>query len=619
VIDVNYALTLQRQGKVHDAKIIYLGLTALNPKDFHAQFYLALIYFGEEDFDRAIKCLQKAVKLNPEHIGAWNNLRVVYKKRGRYQEALMAYQKVLNIDAKNADAHNNLSNLCLELQKPDIALRYAKQGLQYHPESANLWLNYGLAQFALKEYTRTEEAFLRALKLKPDLLKARIKLGQLYYTRNHFKPAIQQFEKVVKAQPKNGEGLYNLGLALYMDKNYDASITVYQQLIKNEPNHSGALNNLAIALQHLDRHEEALPLCERAIALRPDDSNLYNTLGSSLRFFNRLDEAETCFKKTLTDDPKHANAHCNQAWIDLVKGRLTEGWEHYEWRWQHADSRKKITHLAPDWNGEPLEGKTILLYREQGFGDSIQFIRYASMVKARGAARLVAECKPPLKPLLKAIGAIDDIVTDLRDPKNPSYDYAISLLSLPRIFDTTLENVPNTVPYLHSMGKPVKFKHSPKKVNIGVFWSGSNTHRNHAERIIDLKYFEPLLDIQGTQFFSLQVRDDCDMIERYGYQDKIIDLADKLTDFNQTASVIEQLDLVIGSDTSVVHLAGALAKPCWVCIPYLSDWRWILEREDSPWYPTMTVFRKSYAGDWAEVMGRVHQRLQGFVANFTRE
>jgi len=292
----------------------------------------------------------------------------------------------------------------------------------------------------------------------------------------------------------------------------------------------------------------------------------------------------------------------------LVQGRLREGFEKYEWRWKLGTLVPRGL-PAPRWNGEDLAGRTILLHGEQGYGDTIQGLRYAPLVAARGA-RVVLEVPQPLMRLAGSVSGVDTLLT--AGQALPRLDFVCPLLSLPRACATTLETIPADVPYLAPPPDTLaqwRARLAGRGLKVGIAWAGSPLHRSDAKRSIDIEKLAPLLQIEGVRWFSLQVGERAGDLARLP-ADHVTDLAPHLSDFAETAAAVAHLDLVISVDTAVVHLAGALARPAWVMLRSQPDWRWLLEREDTPWYPTLRLFRQHDRGDWNEVVARVRAALE---------
>ncbi len=399
-------------------------------------------------------------------------------------------------------------------------------------------------------------------------------------------------------------------------KRHAEALANYDRALSLVPDYIDAIYNRGNALHELGRYEEALASYDRVLAARANDGNALNNRGKALKELNRYDEALACSAQALAALPDNIVAHCNEASMRLLIGDLPRGFAEYEWRWKKADMAPAQRQFPqPLWLGskelgaEDISGKTILLHGEQGFGDAIQFCRYATLVAGRGA-RVILEVRPPLVSLMQSLAGPAAVIA--KGDALPAFDLHCPLLSLPLAMGTTLETVPAQVPYLHaSPGKSEEWsaRLGPKtRPRIGLCWSGNATHERDRERSMRLSDYLPLLELDAS-FVSLhqEVRpEDAAVLAAHP---EILHFGEALKDFTDTAALIGALDLVISVDTSVAHLAGALAKPAWVMITYVPEWRWLLTREDSPWYPTVRLFRQDEGRTWDGVVARLREAL----------
>jgi tetratricopeptide (TPR) repeat protein len=377
---------------------------------------------------------------------------------------------------------------------------------------------------------------------------------------------------------------------------------------------SPTLYNRGVALRELKRFEEALASYDHALTLRPDYAEALLNRGSILYELKRFEEALANYDQALTRRPDYAEAHFNEALCRMLIGDLNRGFEKHEWRWESRQARNDKRDFAqPLWLGSnEITGKTILLHAEQGFGDTIQFCRYVPLVVER-AARVILEVQDPLRELMSALPGATQIVS--RGEPLPDFDIHCPLLSLPLAFATRLETIPAATPYLHASPQQAmswNARLGPKRrLRIGLAWAGRQTHKNDHNRSVSFSSLMPLLDFDAT-FVSLQreVR----MSDTTTLRDRsdVLHFGGELNNFSDTAAIISNLDLVISVDTSVAHLAGALGKPVWILLPYVPDWRWLLDREDSPWYPTARLFRQNHTRTWDDVILCVRGALKDF-------
>src|SRR3989441_401595 len=379
--------------------------------------------------------------------------------------------------------------------------------------------------------------------------------------------------------------------------------------------------NLGETYRATGKLEDAIASYRQALALKPDFAEAHKSLGIALWDQGKLDEAITCFRQALTLKPDYVHAHCSLGLALLSAGDLSRGFTEYEWRWRLKEFERQCAGLIlpqPFWDGSELNGRTILLYAEQGFGTTIQFIRYAPLV-ARGGGCVIVACQPELVRLLASVAGTAQVVSE-REPL-PDFDLHAPLLSLPRIIGTTLETIPSQCPYLSPPeSSSVKVEATPDvKLKVGIVWAGLPIHRNDRNRSCPLSYFLELAELPGVAVYSLQKHPIAAGLGEVTLGMLVHNLSDQIGDWADTAAAICQLDLVLTVDTGVAHLAGALGWPVWVLLPHVGvDWRWMDGREDSPWYPSMRLFRQDAPGDWPGVFATVSAELQTLLGSYSK-
>ena len=412
----------------------------------------------------------------------------------------------------------------------------------------------------------------------------------------------------IELAPDLPEAHLNSGNALSGLERFDEATTAMARTVALRPDHAKAHCGLGYALEKQDRLPEAEAACRRAADLNPDLGEAWANLGRILNEQGRTAEALGAYAAAVRARPDNPKDHWNLALALLLNGHLVEGFAEYEWRWRYDGFPSPRRSFArPAWAGEPLEGRTILLHAEQGLGDTIQFARYVPAV-ARLGGRVVLEAHTPLRRLLGGLEGVT-VMAALGGPL-PAFDVHCPLLSLPRLLGT----IPTDVPYLGAeVGAVAEWRANlGGGLKVGLVWAGNPGHANDGNRSLPLAELAPLLRTPGVRFFSLQK--DPRPGDRETLMDLgVVDLGPNLDDFADTAAALTVLDLLVTVDTSVAHLAGALGRPVWLLLPFLPDWRWMTERSDSPWYPTMRLFRQNRRGDWAGVVGRVAEALTGTV------
>ncbi len=406
--------------------------------------------------------------------------------------------------------------------------------------------------------------------------------------------------------------LSNLGVALYELKDYEEAARAQRKAIAAKPDFAEAHSNLGNALHALRRFDEAIAAYRRAIELRPNFADAWANLGTTLHHSGSFEEGLSVLRRAVALAPHHANAHSGLGILLLMRGDLAEGWDEYEWRLRSTE-RKGPRFPEQPWQGEILAGKHIYVQAEQGFGDTLQFARYLPPLAAR-AGKVTLRVHQQLLTLLRESLPGITVLGDRGDPAH--YDCDAVLLSLPRLFKTRLETIPAEVPYLRLPADVAERWNrrlaKTASLKVGIVWAGNPEHVNDTRRSIDMKLLEPVLAVKGASFASLQYGPRSADLKKVNNR-AIEDLAPDFTDFVETAGAVAALDLVITVDTSVAHLAGALGKPVWVLLPWVTDWRWLLNREDNPWYPTMRLFRQRKGEDWSRVLAHMSSELEAVV------
>ncbi|MFY9686991.1 MAG: tetratricopeptide repeat-containing glycosyltransferase family protein [Pseudolabrys sp.] len=538
------------------------------------------------------------------------------QRQGQIVEAERLYLAVLAIVPDNADALHSMGNLKLARGEPGEALRLIGAAMAARAPTPRILFDLGLAFNALNQHQKALDSFDLAIQLQPDFFEAHGNRGAMLAALGRHDDAIASYRNALAIRPDFADAHCNLGSALTRLQRYDDALASLDRAIALRADYADALYNRGNALKPLQRYQEALASYDRAIALWPGHADAHNNRGQVLRELERYDEALASYDRALALRPKHVMAHCNAAALRLLTGDFERGWAHYEWRWLKKSVMPTRRNFSqPAWNGrDPIAGKTILIHSEQGLGDAIQFCRYVPLLAARGV-QVIFEVQKPLQTLMGSLDGAAQVV-----PKGgplPAFDLHCPLVSLPLAFGTRLKTIPSTTGYLSAPAQHVTAWQSclegKPHPRIGLVWSGNPGHERDRERSIGLRTFVPLLDAFGDDvtFFSLQkdVRPDDDAFLKE--RTDILDNA--LEDFSDTAALISQLDLVISVDTSVAHLAGALGKPVWILLTYFPDWRWLLGRDDSPWYPSARLFRQDESRTWDGVVARVCRALREFT------
>jgi len=479
-----------------------------------------------------------------------------------------------------------------------------------------------LMQTALRKHqdgrlAEAEALYRQVLTQQPDHADALHFLGVAAHQEGRNEPAEALIRRAIALRPGYAEAYSNLGAVLTQQGKLDEAVSAYRDAIRCKPGHAQAYANLGAALSVQGKLDEAAAACRQAIALMPGFAEAHSNLGAALKESGRFTEAVAAYEQAIRLKPDHAEAHFNLALTLLLLGDFSRGWQEYEWRWKaRGFLSPKRNFDQPLWGGEQLNGRRILLHAEQGLGDTIQFVRYAAQVSARGG-KVVLECQPELHRLLEQLPGVSLVAAG---GPLPDFDLHCPLLSLGRAFATKLESIPNPVPYLSADPRLVDrwaSRVTGGETKVGLVWAGKATHPNDRNRSMRLRQFLPLAKVQGVRFYSLQAGPAARHAVTGPPGLEVADLSDALSDLAETAAAIANLDLVISVDTAVAHLAGAMGKPVWVLLSFIPDWRWLLDRDDSPWYPTARLFRQKAIGRWDEVIDRVAECLVS--TNTTRQ
>ncbi len=575
------ALALHQSGRILEAGHMYRDVLSAEPDNADALNLLGVVMQAVGDLEMAIELLTRATELTPDFFGGFANLGNALQASGRLDDAVEAFDKAIALNPDSMETANNLASVYNELKRFEEARAAAETALRLYPDFPEALVNKGNALAGIGNSVDAIDAYLSALDLNPSHASALFNLGNVYADIGEYEAAVAPYERAIAVDGGDADKHFNLAIALLRLDRFADAVAAFEAALGRQPEHVDALCNIAGALQSMGRTDEAIERLRRAIAHQPDSPDL----------------------------------HWNLALASLQHGDYEAGWREYEWRWKTPTFLAyKREFEAPEWDGEDLHGRTLLIHTEQGFGDGIQFCRLASRA-AEAGGRVVLECRPQLTRLLGALDGVAERV-DLGQPL-PDFDLQIPLMSLPRVLGLTLDNVPAEIPYLSAPeGIAVDSRIAEAGgLRVGLAWAGSPTRVDNSKRSCDLAQYADLFNVPGVDFFSLQVGDAREQLESVSAAAKrVIDLGRDFTDFADTAAAIQALDLVISVDTSVLHLAGALGKPAWGVFSQPSGFLWMNDREDSPWYPTIRLFRQPETGDWPPVFARLRAALVDMAA-----
>ena len=564
-------------------------------------------------FEEALSSYNQCISIKPDFVEALNNRGLVLHELRRFEDALSSYDQSISISPYFGEAYYNRGNSLQELKRLEEALVSYAQAISIKPDYAEAYNNRGNAFLELKRYDEVIACYEKALSIKPDYEDAYFNRGVVLQELNRLEESLVSYDHAISINPDYADAYYNRGDVLQELNRLQESLFSYEQAISIKPNYVEAYNNRGVVLKKLNRLDEAIFSYEQAICIQPNYVESYYNRGEALQGLNRLGEAIFSYEQAISIKHDFESAHWNLSLCNLLGGNFKNGWSGYEWRWKIKDVSKPEDRNFPKplWLGvESIVGKSILLYAEQGLGDTIQFCRYVQLVSQLGA-KVILEVQRPLVKLLERLEGVSIIVA--KGDILPEFDYQCPLMSLPLAFRTELRTIPLPPQCINGDSEKIlKWKTKLGKKNkplVGLVWSGSAEHKNDHNRSLTLSQLLPNLPA-NVEYVCLQkeIRDiDKDLLVQHT-EIKYFD--DLLEDFVDTEVLCELMDIVISVDTSVAHLAGTIGKPTWVLLPFAPDWRWLLGQEDNPWYPSVKLFRQEKKDDWSNVLEKIKVELR---------
>lgn len=636
------------QGQLDQARAHYEAVLALDPEQFDAWHLLGVVAMQAGQLDEAIRRFDKAVAIAPDEAMAHTNLGLAWVLSQNNAKALPCFNQALALEPgfaeahlgrgrcladqqqwqeaadnlaqalaglpTNPEAHFQMGRACLALGRHPEVVTHNQQVLATLPQHTAARVNLGHAQLALRQFKEAAQSYEQALAQDPSMASALTRLGEAHLALSQPEQALACYERALALQPRQADVLGALGTGLYRLGRVADATRCFKETLAQVPDDVATLSNLGGALRDSGQLDEALRCCTRAAELEPGHFGAQMNLANVLYDLGQWQQAGQAYARVNAIQPQHADSLWGQGWCDLVQGNWERGFPLLEWRWKKASMAAAWRpFIQPLWLGQgDLRGRTLLLHAEQGLGDTIQFSRYASMAAAQGA-KVILEVQPPLKRLMGSLAGPAMVVARGED-KLPPYDLHCPLMSLPLAFKTTLSSIQTPQSYLSADPQLVDIwaaRLGPKtRPRIGIVWSGNAQHVNDNNRSMPLATLLSGLP-DGVQLFCLQkdIRDSDAEVLRHNAAVTV--LPEALETFEDTAALIAHMDMVVTVDTSIAHLAGALGKPTWVLLSRHHDWRWLLERQDSPWYASMRLLRQTTPGQWAQPL----QELRTLVAH----
>jgi tetratricopeptide (TPR) repeat protein len=606
----NLGLALHRESKYEQAVVCYSKALELEPHHAETVVRMGRSLAARGLHEDAINLFRHAAGLAPEYAAAHLNLGLGLSRTGRFEEAAAAFREALRLEPFHSEAAFELGNSLQFGGRWTEAVSAYQLFLRHRPDDPETLYQLANTFHMLNRFEEAEEAYRRALCVRPDHADTCFNLAVTLTRLSRTEEAAGIYQKTLRLQPNCVQAHNNLANLRHAQGKLDEAIEGYKKALRLQPDYLDARYNLGSARQQQFRLDEAMEAYDAVLSQKPDHIEAQNNRGSTLLALGRPREALEGFEKALLHQPDHVEANFNRGLAHLLLGNLAEGWKGYEWRLRQLDAYRR-DFAQPMWDGSPLPDQTLLVHAEQGLGDTIQFVRYLPMVRER-CAHVFLECQPGIESLLGGYHTLDGVIS--RGSALPDFDYHVPLMSLPGIFGTTLESIPDRTPYLSvppELASEWRRRiRTSRHRRIGLVWGGNARFKNEARRGMPLELWAPLAGVGGVSLYSLQRGPQARQLLSAPAGLQIVDLEQGQARISNTAAMMEALDLVITVDTMVAHLAGALQRPVWTLLSFAADWRWLLDRSDSPWYPGMRLFRQPREGDWESVVAQVMAALQ---------
>ena len=651
------AAAMVKKGDFRNALGAYDQAVRMFPNDAEMYFLRGTCCYRLQEYDVAVSDYDHAIALRPNYAEALDSRGAAFYALGRFEDAVASYSQALCINSKLVATYSNRGAALRKLQQWDAALADYDHALKLNEMIAEVHLNRGNLLRSMKRFGEAVESYDRAIQLRPNFAEAFVNRGMVFREINELDAAVESCDTAIALDPSNAEAFFERGNALRDLQRWEEADQAYERATNLFPTYTDAFTNRGAVLCELHRFHEAVDSCQQAIILDPNCAEAYLNRGVAIwRSADDLSashqDALASFDRALELDSNCPKAYLNRAYVlgrigkfadakaslnaaincgyaepglyfargclELLLGNLSAGWMDYELRW-HASIPNSIRPQLtwPEWKGEELRGKSILIHGEQGFGDQFQFIRYLPLLAQRGAM-VTFHTSTLLHRLFRCLPQCSLFNKDTNSDQR--FDFHCPLLSLPLHFQTTLETIPAETPYLFAepeLANAWNQRLGSHGFKVGIAWQGSPTSAADVGRSIPLKVYERLASFSGVRLISLQKNHGLEQLQDLPAGMKVETLGADFDEgpdaFIDTAAVMANLDLIVTSDTSIAHLAGALGRPVWVALKYAPDWRWLLDREDSPWYPTMRLFRQTTHGDWAEVIAHIAKELHHTV------
>lgn len=612
------AFMLHQEGKFKEAESSYIQVLKIEPNQFEALQLLGTLFGQMGKYNESIEILSKFIKIYPNHASSHNNYGMALQKINCLDKAVFHFEKAIFLNQNLAEAYNNLGNVLQEMERFEESIENCNRAISIKSNFPEAYNNLGNAFFKMNQFQDALSSYKKAISFNSYFAEAFNNLGNCLREMLFFKEALFSYDQALQINPNYPEAYFNKGETLRKQNLFKEALDCFNSAINSNPTFAEAFNSKGLALFALRNFDLAQENYNKAILIKPNYAEPYNNLGIVLQELGNLIEATAHYEKAIFIKSEFAEAHLNLAMCRLLKKDFKNGWFGYEWRRQVVKDLHDKYLERPNWNGvDSIENKTILLYAEQGIGDTIQFCRYIKLVSKLGA-RIILEVQEPLVDLLIQVEGVSQIVT--QGNNLPEADYQCSLMSLPLAFNTTQKNIPSSTPYLNSdKNKVDKWKNylgRKTKPRIGLVWSSASSFVNDSKRSLTLSELLSALPKDRFEYICLQKEIQLVDQEVLLRNPQIRFFGSKLENFTDTAALIDCVDLVVSTCTSVPHLSGALGKETWLLIPYMPDWRWQLSENKTLWYPSFTLYRQSIVDKWDEVLLNLYKDLEIWLQKY---
>ena len=614
-----HGVAAHRAGRLAEACAVYQSILAQAPDDFDALHMLGLAVVQAGDPAQGVRLIEQAIARDPGVAVAYINLSMAQEALGRYGEALASAERAIVLGAASPDAHLNRGNALLALGRAQEALAAYEYACALQPGDPRGPYNCARSLRVLGRFEDALAGYDAAIALWPGFYEAVSNRAEVLSRLGRLDAALAGMDTALALRP-SAEAHRNRGAMLTQLRRLDEAMAAYDVALALDPANAQAHGDRANVLNDLGRATEALAAADRALALSPERADSHNSRGVALYSLGRLEPALASYERALALAPDFPEAHLNRALAWLRTGDLAAGFEEYRWRWRHREAERPPIR-CPEWEGESLAGKRLVVWAEQGYGDTLQFIRFVPQLVDLGA-RVTVLVDKPLRPLITASLPGVEVVDWL--PGDADFDAQVAMLCLPRLLGVTLQTIPAPIPYLAvdadaAAAWAARLAALPGR-KVGLVWAGAARRHNpsasavDARRSLRLSQLAPLAAAPGVQFISLQIGEPAAEIADAPSGLRLVDWTAEIGDFADTAALVAGLDLVITVDTSVAHLVGALGRPVWILSRFDGCWRWLQDRDDSPWYPTARLFRQPSPGAWGPVIASLAAALAALTA-----